>query len=252
MQGWIKLERAIQDHWIFEDPIKLKWWITILLNVNHTEKKVNIGNKIYLVKRGESIKSLSNWAELFKTDKSSVRRYFELLKTDTMIDTKNEHKTTRLTICNYESYVDDRNASETQVKRKRNGNETHSTPNNNDNNENNEKENVHTPPKVSIDFNNYQTWVAENAPKLLRIGKPLTNEQFLKIREKYSKNQIIEVCKSMEAKKDFLTKYDNLNLTMQNWLKRQFGEGTAEPTKRQAGEIFFPKSITPDFDIKNI
>lgn len=161
MEGWIKLERAIQDHWIFEDPIKLKWWIIILLHVNHTEKKVNIGNKIFIVKRGESVRSLSNWAELFKTDKSSVRRYFELLKTDTMIDTRNEHKTTRLTICNYESYVVDKNADETQMKRKRNGNETHSTPNNNDNNENNDKNEK----KIDFgvlgdDFNsNWNEWV---------------------------------------------------------------------------------------------
>jgi hypothetical protein len=45
-----------------------------------------------------------------------------------MIVLKSEHKTTRLTVCNYDSYQDERNANETKKKRKRNANETQTTP----------------------------------------------------------------------------------------------------------------------------
>ena len=119
------------------------------------------------------------------------------------------------------------------------------------------KENVHTLlpsadhsiPKSEIDrFNHYSSWAAENAPKLLKINKPLTATQLLDIRSKYSSEQFKEICLAMEAKKDFLKKYDNLNLTMRSWLKRQFGEGgNSEPPPKvplQKG-IEMPKLVTP-------
>ena len=252
MKGWIKIDRNIQKHWIFEDPKKLQIWIGLLLMVNHEDNKVNIGLKVFDCKRGQSVRSLLSWANTFKVSKDYIRNVFNLLEKEGMILHENLTVSTRITICNYDSYQDTPNATPTTSNRKPNANQTQGHPNKNDKNNKNEKEDVCTPPKVSIEFNNYKSWVEANAPKLLQINKPLTHEQFLKIREKYSAHQIRVICKAMEAKKDFLKKYDNLNLTMQNWLNRQFGEGVDEPRKPQAGEIFFPKSITPDFDIKNI
>ena len=106
----------------------------------------------------------------------------------------------------------------------------------------------HSIPKDEIDrFNHYSSWAAENAPKLLKINKPLTATQLSDIRSKYSSEQFKEVCLAMEAKKDFLKKYDNLNLTMRSWLKRQFGEGgnSEQPPKvpLQKG-IEMPKLVT--------
>jgi hypothetical protein len=97
-------------------------------------------------------------------------------------------------------------------------------------------------------FNHYVAWAKSNCEKLLKITKPLTAEQFVDIRNKYSLEQFKEICFAMEAKKDFLKKYDNLNLTMKSWLKRQFGEGgSSEPppkTPLQKG-IQMPKLVTP-------
>jgi hypothetical protein len=45
-----------------------------------------------------------------------------------MIKLKSDTITTQLTICNYESYQGERNADETPVKRKRNADETQTTP----------------------------------------------------------------------------------------------------------------------------
>jgi len=97
-------------------------------------------------------------------------------------------------------------------------------------------------------LNHYSSWAAENAPKLLKINKPLTATQLAEIRSKYSFEQFKEICLAMEAKKDFLSKYDNLNFTMRSWLKRQFGEGgSSEPPPKvplQKG-IQMPKLVTP-------
>lgn len=31
MSGWIKISRKINEHWLWEDANKLKWWIDLLL-----------------------------------------------------------------------------------------------------------------------------------------------------------------------------------------------------------------------------
>lgn len=141
MQGWIKLHRGITSHWIFKDADKFKAWITILATVNHTENKTVIGDALFVIKRGESIKSLDTWAKLFGLgwNKSKVRRFFKLLESDSMIETKSERKTTRLIVCNYDSYQGERNDSETIMKQSCNDDETIVTPNKNVKKEKNEK-----------------------------------------------------------------------------------------------------------------
>jgi hypothetical protein len=141
MEGWIKTHRKIQDHWIYKEHrvfSNFEAWTDILLNVNHCEAKVFIKGTLFTVKRGESINSLETWAKRWNWTKSKVRRFLELLQSDGMVVIKNEHKTTRLTVCNYDSYQDTRNADETEMKRRRNADETRVKPNKNDKNENNE------------------------------------------------------------------------------------------------------------------
>ena len=140
-KGWISLHRQFQDNHLWKQSrvfSKAEAWIDILLNVNHSENKVIIKGTLLIVKRGESIMSLETWSKRWKWNKSKVRRFFKLLSEDKMIEVKNERLTTRLTVCKYDSYQGERNADETQMKRKRNADETQMTPNNNDNNVNNE------------------------------------------------------------------------------------------------------------------
>lgn len=128
MSGWIKIHRDINNHWIWSNSDYLKWWLDILLEVNHTTSKVVIKNKIYECNRGEKMYSLDTWASRWNTNKSKVRRFLEMLKNDGMICIENETQTTRITVCNYDSYQEESSKYETQVKRKRNANETHLTP----------------------------------------------------------------------------------------------------------------------------
>lgn len=131
MSGWIKLHRDIKNHWIYTEKrkfSKFEAWTDILLSVNHTQAKTIIKGKLIIIERGESILSLDSWANKWGWNKSSVNRFFELLKTDGMILIKNETVTTRLTVCNYASYQDEQNNSETQTKRRRNASETQTKP----------------------------------------------------------------------------------------------------------------------------
>lgn len=124
MSGWIRLHRQIKDHWIWQDPVKFQWWLDLLLSANYAPAKVLIGSKLIDCDRGQTIRSLTQWAQRWHTSKDSTRNFLTLLKNDGMINTENMVKTTRITICNYDSYNTDSHDSQTQAKRKTNASQT--------------------------------------------------------------------------------------------------------------------------------
>jgi hypothetical protein len=131
MSGWIKLHRSIKEHWLYTEKrkfSKFEAWNDILLTVNFSPAKTIIKGKLININRGESILSLENWGKRWSWNKSSVKRFFELLKKDGMIELKSETVTTRLTVCKYDTYQSKENEIETQVKHTRNASETHTKP----------------------------------------------------------------------------------------------------------------------------
>ena len=141
--GFITLHRKLTNHWIWKDKpfTKGQAWIDMLMQCNHSLGEILYGNEVIKCKRGESINSLDTWADRWGWNKSKVRRFLDLLKKENMIELKPTHKTTHLSIINYDTYQTQQNAGETQVKHKRNAGETHSTLNNNNNNNNNNNDN---------------------------------------------------------------------------------------------------------------
>lgn len=140
--GYIKLYRSVNDHYLLKDdgPYSRKEaWIDILMQVNHKPKKTVLKGKVFHVNRGESICSLDTWAKRWKWNKSKVRRFLEQLKNEHMIDTINEHSTTRLIVCEYDTYNNNGNDIETKPTRIRNNSESSLTPNKNGNNDNKKK-----------------------------------------------------------------------------------------------------------------
>lgn len=143
MTGWVSIHRRIRDHWVFAKPEYFQAWVIMIFEVNHKDKKVLIGATLIECKRGQSLKSLQTWTDIFGGDwtKQKVRTFFALLKNDKMINTENVSKTTRLTICNYGTYQDrqhdDNTQPNTEITRTQHDDNTIITSNNNDNNENN-------------------------------------------------------------------------------------------------------------------
>lgn len=199
-EGWISLHRKITEHWIWADPIKLKWWLDLLLSVNHSGKKINIGNDLFECRRGQSVTSLQSWSKRWGTSKSTVKRFFELLKNDNMVIIENLTKTTRITVCNYEDYQDLRNDNETQAERRRNGCETQTNPNNNDNNDNNEEKEISTivdtkkkdeERKAEIERKKQEQKKKSDAAKAATIKrKELFYEELIPYVERYGKDMI--------------------------------------------------------------
>lgn len=141
MIGWISLHRQIQSHWIWKDADKFKWWVDILLTVNNSPAKINIGYEIFECNRGQSIMSIQNWASRWNVSKDTARNFLKLLEKDKMILLENLKKTTRITVCKYDDYQSPLHDKQTDSKRKPNAKQTPTHPNNNEdtvNNENNE------------------------------------------------------------------------------------------------------------------
>lgn len=117
MTGWIRLHRSITGHWIFKNEAYLKAWITMLLLVNYESKKDIIDGELIECYRGQALFSLSTWTSKFGKGWTiqKTRTFFNLLTKDNMIRVEGMRKTTRITICNYDSYQDDQQADNKQI-----------------------------------------------------------------------------------------------------------------------------------------
>lgn len=102
--GWINLHRCIQEHWIWQDAHRFKWWVDLLLRASHKDTKVLFDGSLIECKRGQFITSLGKLAEEWMVSRDTVRRFLDALENDTMITRKSTHKMTQITICNYDSY----------------------------------------------------------------------------------------------------------------------------------------------------
>lgn len=128
MEGWIKLHRQIKDHWLWKSDNRFKWWIDILISVNHADSKALIKGTLIDCKRGQSIRSLDSWAKDWNVSKGAVRDFFKLLQSDQMLHTESLQFTTRITVCNYEDYQTEVHEEKTLRKRKGNAEETLALP----------------------------------------------------------------------------------------------------------------------------
>lgn len=121
MAGWIKIYQSIREHWIWERPLYLKWWLDLLMLAEWKDRKQPIGGKVVVIKRGQMVASLrylcERWAyrkdeeqvhsPLIKPQQKTVQKFLRLLESDGMIERDIEtlpNHTALITICNYDSY----------------------------------------------------------------------------------------------------------------------------------------------------
>ena len=122
--GWISIHRKITKNWIWDNAEYFRAWIYLLMKANHSEKNWHINNRVINIKRGEVVTSLQHMADDLGWSKSKVNRYLKRLENDTMVVTKATRNATHLSICQYETYQNVRNAKETATTRPRHGHES--------------------------------------------------------------------------------------------------------------------------------
>jgi len=104
MNGWIKLHRKIEKHWIWQRPDFLRAWIYIIIRCNHETNNVLIGSHLETVERGEFITSISKFSRAIGLSPKQVRNFFTMLENDSMAVIVGESKWTKISVINYDTY----------------------------------------------------------------------------------------------------------------------------------------------------
>lgn len=97
--GWIKLYRSVRSNWIWQDGNEryAKWWIDILMMVNHEPRKVLVNGKLITIGVGERLTSIKKLSDEWGASRNTVDKFLALLVEDDMISLK-KSKTSGTTI----------------------------------------------------------------------------------------------------------------------------------------------------------
>ena len=119
MAGWIKISREIEDHWLWQDAERLRWWIDMLFLASWEDKKVIEDTHLITIKKGQFIASVAFLCKRWGKSNKTIIKYLKLLEEDEMICREVLHRQTPIiTICNYDKYqCNDDNSVQTIVHR---------------------------------------------------------------------------------------------------------------------------------------
>lgn len=115
MTGWIKLHRKLMDHWIWDNPEKLKWWIEIIFLANHTDKKILNNNQLEVIERGTFHTSELRLSKQWNVSRNTVRKFLMLLENDGMISIKKTNSGTTIEVHNYRLYQENPEIKKHQI-----------------------------------------------------------------------------------------------------------------------------------------
>lgn len=103
-KGFIKLERSIFEHWIFQDAEKFKAFVDLIQLARWKDEKLLIGNNLITIPRGSYYTSELKLAERWGWSRNKTRDFLKLLESEKMITKKGTSKGTTLTVTNYDLY----------------------------------------------------------------------------------------------------------------------------------------------------
>ena len=96
-KGFIKLDRAIFEHWIFQDAEKFKAFVDLIQLMRFKDETLIIGNDVITIPRGSFYTSELKLAERWGWSRKKVRSYLDLLSKEGMLIKKGTTKGTMLT-----------------------------------------------------------------------------------------------------------------------------------------------------------
>jgi len=104
--GWIKLDRSLTDHWIWQEPEALKLWIALLLAANFTTKTKSFNGSLVQIKRGQLVYGRHAFSAKLGISEAKLRRFIKLFINDSMISQQKTNKYSIISITCYEKYQD--------------------------------------------------------------------------------------------------------------------------------------------------
>ncbi len=111
MDGWIKIHRKIDRHWIWSNADYLKWWIDLILMAAWEDTEVVHDTHVFTLRRGQMIMSIADLCKRWSKSRNMILRYISRLENEDMLMREVRYRQTPIiTICNYDSYqvVEDR------------------------------------------------------------------------------------------------------------------------------------------------
>ena len=105
-KGWIKLDRQITEHWLWQNHEYAFAWIDLLLLVNHENRKILVNNEIVTIKRGQTLTSIYKLAARWNWTRKKTYGFIKALEQDGMVRKNSTSRYTILSIVNYGKFQD--------------------------------------------------------------------------------------------------------------------------------------------------
>ncbi len=97
MVGYITLHRKIKEHWIFDDPVLFKLWVTMLLDAKFSDTERRVNGAVVSIKRGQLVFGLEQWSREHKVTCSKLRTLLKNLEKCGMISRQKTNKYSLIT-----------------------------------------------------------------------------------------------------------------------------------------------------------
>ena len=106
MNGWIRLDRKIQDSFMWDDPESLKLWLYLLMGAAIEDKTVSFNGKPLNLKRGQIVFGLHSASTRLGISVRRLRTTIKRFENCHQIDKQNFNKYSIISITNYCKYQD--------------------------------------------------------------------------------------------------------------------------------------------------
>ncbi len=147
--GWICLHRSLinSPYWLSETFTRGQAWVDMIILANHSDGFIRVrGNKV-IVKRGQLGWSMLKLSQRWDWSRDKVKRFFDELESEGMIQQQTSRITSIITIINYDRYqnIEQPNRIISEASKKKTGTNNKNNKENNDN----KRGEAFLPPKLS-------------------------------------------------------------------------------------------------------
>ena len=110
MDGWIRVQRSIVEHWLWQDePYSFgQAWIDLLISASWKDHKSYFDGKLEIKKAGTVYTSKRYLADRWKWNRRKLDKFLNALEGDKMVEIKSTKNCTTINIVNYTMYQDAR------------------------------------------------------------------------------------------------------------------------------------------------
>lgn len=141
MDGWVSIYRKIQEKSWYKDSEYVHVWLHLILNANHSDKKVWVNGQEVELKRGQLITSRKAISDKTGVTQSKIYRILSRYESEHQIEQQKTNKYTIITIVKYDNYQNCEQQFGQKMNNKWTTDEQQMNTNNNDNNVNNDNKN---------------------------------------------------------------------------------------------------------------